>query len=158
MKFSAINIRRSAHGIAAIEMAIVLPLVLLLVLPIGELGRAYYQYSRLSHRVQAAARHVAENALSGTTGVPGVSASLRLQAQNIVIYGTPVAGSAAAVPGLAPDGVQVTVSPGGLVSVGLVTPYPYQSLVGGLLPALGFGTDIDTTSIRLRPTAVMRVL
>ena len=57
---------KSIHGLAVVEMAIVLPILMLLTLAAGEFGRAFIQYSRLSHRVQAAARFVAENALQGS--------------------------------------------------------------------------------------------
>lgn len=150
--------RNAIDGIAMLEMAIVLPIVLMLMLPIGEIGRAYYQYSRLSHRVHAAARHVAENALAGTSGVPTITDQLRLEAQRLVVYGTPSGLGTPVVPGLATSAVDVSITPTGLVRVQLLAPYPYQSLVGGLLPMFGFGDDISTATITFNPETTVRPL
>ncbi len=144
------------NGIAAVEMAIVLPLVLLLLLPVGEMGRAFVQYSRRAHRVQAAARHVAENAMSGTTGVPTLTPQLLLEAQNVVVFGTPAGVGSPAVPGLAPGAVFVSVDSSGIVRVQLT--YAYQPAAGGLLPMLGFGNDIRIDSISLKPQTTLRAL
>jgi len=144
------------RGIAAVEMAIVLPIVMLLVLPIGEVGRAFIQYSRLSHRVQAGARYVADNAYQGSTGVPALTDTIRNRARNIVVYGSTAGVGAAAVPGLTPTLINVSVDPSGIVRVW--TDYPYQSVVGGVLPMFGLGSDIVSGTLILRPSATMRAL
>lgn len=144
------------RGIAVVETAIVLPLLLLIFLAVGELGRVFIQYSRLAHRVHAAARHVAENALTGTTGVPALSGQLLTEAQNLVIYGVPVTVGVPAVPGLAANNVTVSVDAAGIVRVQVT--YAYQPLVGEVLPAFGFGGDIDIDAITLRPQTTLRAL
>lgn len=150
--------RSRIFGIAAVEMAIVLPIVLLLLVPIGELGRAFIQYSRLSHRIEAGARHVADNVLQGSTGVPVLTEALREQARRLVVYGSTrsPAIDPPAVPGLLTGDIVVTVSTGGVVTVS--TDYVYQPVVGAVLPMLGFGSDIDISNLTLRPRAVMRAL
>lgn len=144
------------RGIAVVETAVVLPLLLLIFLAVGELGRAFIQYTRLVHRGHAAARHVAENALSGTTGIPDLPAALLNEARNLVIYGVPVAAGTPAVPGLNASNVSVTVDTAGIVRVQMT--YPYQPIVGTLLPAFGFGPGIAVGAITLRPATSLRAL
>ena len=148
--------RRDSHGLAAVEMAIVLPIVMLLVLPIGEVGRAFIQYSRLSHRVQVGARFVADNAYQGSTGIPSLTNTVRAQARNLVVYGTTAGVGTPAVPSLTPALINVSVSPAGIVRVWV--DYPYQSVVGGVLPMFGLGSDIVTGTLVLRPSSTMRAL
>lgn len=137
------------RGVAVIETAIVLPLLLLLFVAVGELGRVFIQYSRLSHRVHAAARHVAENALQGTTGVPALSQQLLTEARNLVIFGGPTATGAPAVPGLNPNDIAVSVDTAGVVRVQLA--YVYQ-------PTVGIGGAIAIDALTLRPQTTLRAL
>jgi Flp pilus assembly protein TadG len=148
--------RQPPKGLAVIEMAIILPILILLTLAAGEFGRAFIQYSRLSHRVQSAARFVAENALQGTTGVALLTATVHTQARNLVVYGTPSVGTTPAVPGLSPDDVVVTVTPEGVISVSIN--YAYKPVIGEVFPAFGFGEDIETAAISMNPKSVMRAL
>jgi Flp pilus assembly protein TadG len=148
--------KQSIAGLAIVEMAIVLPILMLLTLAAGEFGRAFIQYSRLSHRVQSAARFVAENTLQGTTGVAVLTNSIRTQARNLVLYGTTSAGTKPAVPGLTATDVAITVTPDGIVNVSIA--YAYRPVIGDALPVFGFGQDIATASILLKPRVVMRAL
>ncbi len=148
--------KQSIAGLAIVEMAIVLPILMLLTLAAGEFGRAFIQYSRLSHRVQSAARFVAENTLQGTTGVAVLTDSIRTQARNLVLYGTTSAGTKPAVPGLTATDVAITVTPDGIVNVSIA--YAYRPVISDALPVFGFGQDIATASILLKPRVVMRAL
>ena len=147
---------RDARGVAAVEMAIVLPIVLLLIMPVGELGRAFIQYSRLSHRVVAGARFVADNAYADSSGVPSLSSTVDTRARNLVVFGSTVGGLVPAVPGLSTTQVAIQVDSAGAVQVSIA--YPYQSVIGGVLPMFGFGDDLLTGALVLRPRAVMRAL
>jgi Flp pilus assembly protein TadG len=145
-------------GIAAVEMVITLPLILLLLTPVAELGRAFIQYSRLSHRVQAGARFVADNAYQGSTGVPVLTQQVRQQAINLVLYGRTVETGTdpLAVPELAESDLFIDVSSSGLVT--LSANYTYRPMIAGLLPVFGFGDDLDISTLKLQPRAVMRAL
>ena len=145
-------------GIAAVEMAIVLPLLLLLLTPVAELGRAFIQYSRLSHRVQAGARFVADNAFQGSTGVPSLTPEVRQRAINQVLYGRTASSpqDPLAVPGLTAQHLFIEVTTGGQVT--LSADYTYQPMIAGLLPMFGFADDLDISALRLQPRAVMRAL
>jgi len=148
--------RKYLMGLAVVEMAIVLPLLMLLIISASEFGRAFIQYSRLSNRVQSAARFVADNVLQGSTGVPLLTDSIRSQARNLVVYGTPSIGVTPAVPALKTTDVEVTVTPDGLITVSLE--YAYRPVVGDAIPTLGLGKDQTFSAILLRPKTVMRAL
>lgn len=148
--------RKLIAGLAVVEMAIVLPILILLTLAAGEFGRAFIQYSRLSHRVQSAARFVAENALQGTTGVALLTNDIKTQAENLVVYGTTAPGTTPAVPGLSTIDVVITVTPEGLISVSI--DYAYEPVIGDVFPVFGFGEDIATAAISLKPKTIMRAL
>lgn len=145
-------------GIAAVEMVIVLPLILLLLTPVAELGRAFIQYSRLSHRVQAGARFVADNAYQGSTGVPMLTTEVRQQAISLVLYGKTgvIEQEPLAVPGLTAQDLFIEVTSAGFVT--LSADYTYRPMIAGILPVFGFGSDLDISALKLRPRAVMRAL
>lgn len=150
---------RRQRGLALTEAAIALPLTLLVMIPVGEVVRAFYQYSVLAHQTRSAVRYVAERAIDDTTGVPIISAQLAAAAQNIVVYGSPVANGTAVLPGLTVS--QVTppvITTGG--DVFITVTYRYQSMLplGGRLPAFGFGSDITMADLPLTVSYTMRPL
>ena len=57
--------RRRQRGVAAIEMAITLPVLLFMLLAIAEFGRAFHQYNTLSKAVHSATRYLSTTALDG---------------------------------------------------------------------------------------------
>ena len=147
--------RRRQRGLAVVEATLALPVLLVVMMPIVEIGRAFVQYAELSHRVRAATRYVAELALSGTTGVPVITAELATAATNLVVYGSTVVGGPVTIPGLSSAEVTVSLTADNQVNVAVT--HPYQSLVAGLLPGLGFGADI-VTAITMTMTATQRPL
>ena len=62
-------------GVAALELAIAVPVLLLLLLASAELGRAFYQYNTLTKSVRDGARYLSENSL-GAVGFLSVSLPL----------------------------------------------------------------------------------
>jgi Flp pilus assembly protein TadG len=69
-------------GVAAIELAFVLPLMLILAFGITELGRALYQYNGLVKATRGAVRYLAQQDLANADlGV------VRQKAQNIAVCG-----------------------------------------------------------------------
>lgn len=98
---------RKQHGVAAVEMALILIPMLVLCFGITELGRALYQYNGLVKATRGAARYLSQQSLaSPPTGE--TAASLRLKAQSLALCG---AYNCAGVP------VQVTGLTLGMISV-----------------------------------------
>jgi len=81
----------SQQGLAVVEFAIALPLIILLALGVTELGRGLYQYNTLSKAVHDGARYLSDRAIN-TVGVLDIT-GLVVSTKNVVIYGTPTGGS-----------------------------------------------------------------
>ncbi len=73
--------RQRQHGVAILEFALVLPLLLILTFITTEYGRALYQYNTLAKSVRDAARYL-------SVQVPG-DTSKYATAKNLVVYGNP---------------------------------------------------------------------
>ena len=82
--------KQREKGVALTEFALALPMLLMLMLPILEFGRAYYQYNTIAKSVRQAARYLSVRS-------PGVDAD---KARNIVVYGNPAGTGTPLVPGL----------------------------------------------------------
>jgi len=73
----------SQRGVALVELALVLPLLLAVCFAITEFGRAIYTYDTLAKSARDAARYL-------TTQTPGSSSAWAI-ARNLVAYGNPIA-------------------------------------------------------------------
>ncbi|MGF1765001.1 TadE/TadG family type IV pilus assembly protein [Aliivibrio kagoshimensis] len=71
-------------GLAAVELAITLPILLLLLVGVSELGRAMIQYNTLNKAVQNGARYAITD-IYGTNSATQLADSTNIK--NIVIYG-----------------------------------------------------------------------
>ncbi len=92
--------RRTQHGMATLELALLAPMLVSLLLGAAECGRAVLQYNAAAKGVRAAVRYLSQQA-------PG-DAAAQARAKNLLVYGSTSAGSHALVPGL--DAVQVEIS------------------------------------------------
>lgn len=98
------NFRNDAGGLAALEFAFAIPVMLLLAGGITEIGRALYQSQALDKAIRAGAAysaHVAEP----------FSAASKTLATNIVKTGNPDGTGAYTVPGLASPLAKVEITP-----------------------------------------------
>src|SRR5690606_5362274 len=77
------------RGLAMVELAIALPLLLLLLLAIGEVGRLLFQYNSLLQASRDASRFVAGQAWNRTLGRIELTAELQQQARALAVYGVP---------------------------------------------------------------------
>ena len=147
--------RTRQAGTAALELAIALPVLLLLLVATAEVGRLLSQYDTLTKSVRDAARFLASNALGGTTGVVLITPQVQAQTQNLVVTGNINGSGSAILPGLVAANVTVTAVDSTHVSVSAA--YPYQPLLGATLPTFGIGSPISF-SFPLTATIVMRGL
>lgn len=86
------------RGVAAVELAIVLPLLLAITFGITEFGRAIYTYNTLAKSTRDAVRYLSTQASGSTTA--------RTTARNLVTYGNPKGTGTPLVPGLTTSMVQ----------------------------------------------------
>jgi len=83
-------VKKKQRGVALVELAIVLPLLLAICFAITEFGRAFYTYDTLAKSARDAARYLTTQAAgSGWT-----------TARNLVAYGNPAGTGSPLVPGL----------------------------------------------------------
>jgi len=146
---------RRQRGIAMVEFTIVLPVMLVMILGVTELGRAMIRYNALSKAVHDGARYAAAYALLGTTGTVSLNATLTSEIRNLVVYGNPQGNGQPVLEGLAPQ--QITVASVGTDRVVVSASYPYEPLIGPGLPGLGLGSTKDL-AFNMQAAVSMRAL
>lgn len=102
----------AARGVAALELALLLPVLVMLPVAAWEWGRALEHHERLAHAVRAAARHLA----TGDAADP----ARQEEARRLAVYGRLAGGGTPLVPGLNTAMVQIR-EPGSDPSVRLVS-------------------------------------
>ncbi len=119
------SFRRLQRGVAAVELALVLPVLLLLTFTTTEFGRAIYHYGVLTHSVRQAVRYL-------STQTPGEGAET---ARKLVIYGNPEGTGTPLLPGLSatqvpdPSWAYLGAAPPIQVVTVRVTGYRFQSML-----------------------------
>lgn len=147
------------QGVAMVEFTLFLPLLLLLLLSLGEFGRMLYQYNVLLQASRDAGRFVASQAWNSTLGAVSLSGTLQTQTKNVAVYGVPANTGAAVVSGLTTANVAVAAV--GIDHVRVTITYNFCPVIGsgncaGSIPGF-FGNQI-ALSIPLVATTVMRAL
>lgn len=144
-------------GVAMVEFAIALPLLLLLLLGVAEFGRMLFHYNGLLQASRDAARYAAGQAWNATLGKVDLNADLQAATRNVAVYGVPktTAGFSAVVPALNTGHVTVQQAPGDNRYIQVSIAYPFQPVLG-VLPTF-YGDDIPL-SITLNASVVMRAL
>jgi len=146
---------QAQKGVAMVEFAIALPLLLLLLLAIAEFGRMLYHYNNLLQANRDAVRYLAGKSWNTTLGQVVIDSGLSATTKNLAVYGVPVAQPGnEVVPGLST--ADVTVDTVGTQHVEVSTSYVFQPVIGNGLPAL-IG-DAIPLNISLVATTVMRGL
>lgn len=105
------------RGLATMEFAIVLPLIVLIALAVTELGRGLYLYNTLTKSVRSGARHLSEVAV-GPLGIVDIAPHIT-STKNVVVYGD-IDGGTSVLPSFTPADVTVSAVdiplPGGGIS------------------------------------------
>jgi Flp pilus assembly protein TadG len=144
---------RFQQGLAMVEFTIILPVLLILLLSILELGRAFYQYSELEKLSRDSTRYLANVIASGTTGVYSLTDSQVTQASNLIVYGTISVGNDSLLPSLTTNHVSVTLD-NNYVQVEVA--YPFQPVLS-VLPNF-FSGDDTSLNFTMTSSYTMRVL
>jgi hypothetical protein len=149
---------RQQRGLAAVEATIVMPIMLLLLLSIGEFGRMLYQYNTLTQAVRAGVRTVS---VSENPGNFELTAERKQKVTNLILYGQEVAGTAPVLPGLTAGDITF-VGPFEVPAVDgdpyiqIQVSYSWQPMFG-----IGFNTFFGETlslDFPLQTSMTMRVL
>ncbi len=141
---------REERGAQLAELAIVLPIFLMLFGAAAEYGRYFYEYTTLDKAVRAGSRYLATAAVNGTEDA---------KARNIVVYGNPAGTGTPVVKGLTTANVVITRS-GGVP----VLPQTVKVEISGYIyqPVFDLGKLIKVPSLSLsvpvKPSVTMRYL
>ena len=143
------------RGAAIVELTAALPMLLLLLLGMSELGKAFVQYNTLNKLVRDGARYAAAEALLGTTGTVSVTPTIASATRNLVVYGNEVGFGSPRLPGLATG--QITISDAGNRMVMVQAAYPYIPITGPVLETFGLGPGTPL-NVTFTASVVMRAL
>jgi Flp pilus assembly protein TadG len=150
MKGKLSRFARDERGVQLVELAIVLPIFLMLFGTAAEFGRYFYEYTTLDKATRAASRYLATAAVNGTEDG---------RARNIVVYGNMAGTGTPIVSGLTTANVVITRS-GGVPTL----PQTVTVKISGFKhqPIFDLGKLINVPSLSLnidvKPGVTMRYL
>ena len=153
LKFPKMKIRQ--RGAILAETVVVMPIMIFLVVLTAEITNAFVDHNTLTQAVRGGARHVASNAVLGTTGVVTLQAQLITEAQNLVVFGNISGNPPAIIPGLSVGDVQVLDLGGDNIAV--TASHVYSGILGPVLPSFGYGAN-SSLQHTLMATVTMRAL
>lgn len=143
------------RGVAMVETAIVLPVILFMILGVTEVGRLMIRYNALTKAVRDGARYASMYALDGTTGTVSIDPVLLGQVQNVVVFGNAAGLGSPVLSGLSAG--QITLTPVGPDEIRVNADYPYIPLLGNSIPSFGTGGTLST-AFTMRASVNMRAL
>lgn len=147
---------RRSRGLAAVEFAIIAPVLLLALLAVAELGRALIHYDTVSYAVRSSARYVSEHAINGTTGVVDISAATVTRARNLAVFGNVAGGGSRRLPNFEPG--HITIEDAGGDNIRVTALYPYQPMIGAVLPTFGLVDGPLPLEFSMRIAVTMRAI
>ena len=152
--------RSDERGVQLLELAIVLPIMLVLFGAVAEFGRYFYEYTTVAKAARVGTRYLASKSVE--SGV-----SYQANAKNLVVYGNiggtgspmRLTSGSTSMPRLTTANVDVQYIGGtkgipDLVKISIVN-YKHQSVInlGSLLNNTSLSTDVD-----VKPSVTMRYL
>lgn len=144
---------KDERGIQLVELAIVVPIFVLLFAATAEFGRYFYEYTTLAKASRAGARYLATAAVNTTEDT---------NAKNIVVYGNSAGSGPPIISGLTIGNVKITRQVGLTGVPGLpetvkvqITSFKHQPIFD-----LGKLTNINSLSMNIdvKPSVTMRFL
>jgi len=156
-RLGIVRFARDDRGVQLAELAIVLPVLVLMFAATAEFGRYFYEYSTLAKASRVGTRYLA-------TACVGPSFGTDTKAKNLVVYGNVAGTGSPIISGLSTSNIRVTYlnSLGNPQTQGVpeivkvdVTGYTFQPLfnLGGLMNNNGLSLNIA-----VKPSVTMRYL
>lgn len=148
---------KKQSGIATVETAIVITILIILLLASTEFGRLFYHFNELTKSTRDAARYVSNNAIN-TAQLMDITAEDITIAKNLLIYGDALGdtsgdGSRHTVfSGLSTENITITEND---PYITVEVQWEYEGLFGTALPGLGVSAE-DT--YMLTAASTMRAL
>jgi len=143
--------RSDERGVQLVEVALVIPVMLLLFGAVAEFGRYFYEYTTAAKAARVGVRFLASKSATSST-------NYELQAKNLVVYGNIAGTGSPVLPGMTIANVDVqytgATSVPETITVNIVG-YQHQSIVnlGALLKNNALSTNVD-----VKPSVTMRYL
>lgn len=147
---------RQQRGVAAVETVIALPVLLLLFMATGEIGRAFMQYNTLEKGLRDGAQYLATHSLIGDTGVieDPLPAADQDAARNLARYGNVNGTGDTLVPGYTEDMLTIDVPDESHIT--LAANYTYQPVLFDFLD-LGNGLGVSAP-VTMQASVTMRAI
>jgi Flp pilus assembly protein TadG len=145
--------RRDDRGVQLVELAIVIPIMLLLFASVAEFGRYFYEYTTVAKSARLGARYLAAKSAVSTT------VNWKANAKNLVVYGNTAGTGSPILTGLSTDNVDVQYLGGttGVPDTVKVSIVNYKHA-----PVFDLGKLLNSTSLSLnvdvKPSVTMRYL
>lgn len=149
---------RPQKGVAVVEFAIGVIILLVVMLVAAEAGRAFYTYNTLTKAVRSGVRYIASNALNAVPVVDLTDQKIT-DTRNMVIYGQ-LSGGTPVLAGMIPTSITVAEafpSGAGTSYVQVAASYNFTPIFG-TIPALGLGGSSHNFAITMQAESTMRVL
>ncbi|WP_239502550.1 TadE/TadG family type IV pilus assembly protein [Vibrio astriarenae] len=134
---------RQQKGLAAVEFIVTIPVLLLIVVGMVEVGNALVKYNTLNKMVQSGVRYATSD-IQGTSSYDQIADTTAIK--NMVVYGESSSGGSSLLEGVGVDDVTVTHSSG----------YVTITLASSYTPVLLGLPDSSLYSVPLNASAVMR--
>jgi TadE-like protein len=149
--------RRDEQGVQLVEVAIVIPLLVMMFAAVGEFGRYFYEYTTLAKAARVGGRFMAAKSYKS------VSTNWQLATKRLVVYGNTDGTGSPVLPGLTVDNVEILFQ-GGTYAGGAGVPatvtvriinYEHEPIFD-----LGKLTKIKSLSLNVdvKPSITMRYL
>lgn len=150
--------RRDEQGVQLIEIAIVIPILLMMFAAVAEFGRYFYEYTTLAKAARVGAR------LMSTKTLASAKTDWQLATKKLVVYGNTAGTGSPVLPGLTVDNVDVTFAGGTYIppSDGVPTTVTIRIINYKHKPLFDLGklTKIKTLSLQIdvKPSVTMHYM
>jgi Flp pilus assembly protein TadG len=147
--------KRDERGAQLVELAIVIPIFLILFATVAEFGRFFYEYTTLAKAARVGTRHLTNKCINGTEDTA---------AKNLVVFGNTAGSGTPVLKGLTTSNVQIVRknAAGATVTAGVpqtatvqIVNYQYQPIfdLGKLLKSSTLSMNVQVS-----PSVTMRYL
>jgi Flp pilus assembly protein TadG len=134
-----IHTDKKQHGLAAIEFAIVVPVMLFLMMATAEFGRVFYHYNTLTKAVQTGARYASKPLLTTNKLTDLTIDGFKQEIQNFVAYGNESGTGIAVLDGFSATDTNVAVTSSmANKTITIEAQYTYNFVVLSDLPFIGY--------------------
>ncbi|WP_085058122.1 MULTISPECIES: TadE/TadG family type IV pilus assembly protein [Vibrio] len=141
MMYPTISLRhRTQKGLAAVEMLVAVPVLMMVLMSITEFGNAFIQYATLNKMAQSGIRYA-------TAGVTGTATYDQIadvdEIKNMVVYGHTGSGSTSLMSGISASDVSVNHSSG---YVTITINHTYTPLISGFSSSINFSVPLNASA------------